>query len=103
MEGDNLEMLDGIPLGDLSAPVLLGIVVLSIVLGRLIPRPTYLDKVKESENWRRAYEKERDSRDLSEAQKAELLEAVKVTNDILYAMFDITTEESRQSGGRHRV
>lgn len=96
-------MFDGIPLGDLSAPVLVGIAFLLVMFGRLVPWWLYKEKCKEAENWQAAYEKERASRDLSEAQKTELLEAVKITNDILYAMFDITTEDSRPSGGRHRV
>ena len=91
-------MLDGLPYGNLTAPVLLGIAVLLIILGRLVPRPLYKDKEAEAERWRLAYEAERTARATSDAQTAELLELAKTTHNVIVAMFG-TSERVRQSGG----
>lgn len=90
-------MLDGIPVGSLAPPALLGIVVLMILLGRLIPRYTYTQKAQEAERWRQAYEAERLARATSDAQTAQLLELAKTTHSIIVAMFG-TTRVS-ESGG----
>lgn len=97
--------LDGIPIGDLTAPGLLGVAVLMILFGVLVPRRTLLDKSKEAENWRNAYEKEREARATSDAQTAELLEVTKTTYNIVFALFG-TTERMRhadESGGTSSV
>lgn len=91
-------MLDGIPLASLTPAALLGIAILFIIVGRLIPRSTYLDKVKECEKWQAAYETSEKARVASDAQTRELLELAKTTNRIVQAMFDVT-ERARQSGG----
>lgn len=88
----------GIPLTVLTPSALLGIVVLMILLGKLVPRIFYKDKVDEAEKWRLAYEAEREARTISDAQTAQLLELAKTTHSILVAMFN-TTEQVRQSGG----
>lgn len=80
-------MLDGIPLVGLTAPTLLGIAILLILVGRIIPRPFYVEKVTEAERWRLAYEAEREARALSDAQTAELLEVAKTTHNIIVAVF----------------
>jgi len=91
-------MLDGIPFDKLTAPVLLGIAVLLLLLGRLIPRPFYKDKSDEAERWRLAYEAERKARAIADAQTVELLELAKTTHNIIVAIF-AATERARQSGG----
>ena len=91
-------MLDGIPVGDLTAPGLLGLAVLMVFAGFLVPRYLYNEKKQESENWRLAYEAERKARATSDAQTAELLELAKTTHKIIVATFS-TTERLRQSGG----
>lgn len=45
-------MIDGIPLSVLTPSALLGIGVLLILTGKLIPRRTYDDKVHEADEWR---------------------------------------------------
>lgn len=80
-------MLEGIPILDLTAPALLGITVLLIFLGRIIPRPFYQEKAVEADRWREAYEKEREARLASDAQTAELLEVAKTTHNIIVAVF----------------
>jgi hypothetical protein len=89
-------MLDGIPVLTYTPQALLGIAVLLVLFGLLVPRKVLLDKEKESERWRKAYEAERDARALSDAQTAELLELAKTT----YELLDATL--SGPSQGRHR-
>jgi hypothetical protein len=93
--------LDGIAIGDLTAPGLLGIAILMLLFGKLVPRATLMDKTREAENWRNAYEKEREAKAISDAQTAELLEVTKTTYNVVVALFG-TTERMRhadESGG----
>ena len=94
-------MLDGIPLLDLTPSVLLGIVVLFVILGRLVPRATLVDKAAEAERWRLAYEAERQARTLADAQTTELLEVAKATHGILDAI--VNEADTAPRGGAHRV
>lgn len=91
-------MLDGIPIGSLTAPTLLGIAVLMVFLGALVPRYIYREKVREAENWRKVAMTERESRVTSNAQTAELLELAKTTHSIVVALFGSDFERSRKSG-----
>jgi len=91
-------MLDGIPLANLTPAVLLGITVLLILIGRLVPKSTLDRETAEKDKWRQAYEAEREARAISDAQTAELLELAKTADRILVAMFN-TSERTRQSGG----
>jgi hypothetical protein len=95
VEGDNL-VLDGIPLGDLTAPGLLGVTVLMMLLGWIVPRKTLNDQIKQTEKWQTAYELERQSRVSSDSQTTELLEIVKATYSIVVAQDG--SGRSRQSG-----
>lgn len=95
-------MLDGIPIANLTPPVLLGIAVLLMLFGRIVPRSTLQDKIEEAERWRQAYEAEKEARVTSDAQTAELLELAKTTHNVIVAMFS-TTERMRQSGGADAV
>jgi hypothetical protein len=92
-------MFEGIPLYGLTAPALLGLAVLLLMTGRLVPRSTLLDKSKEATQWREAYESEREARASSDAQTVELLEVSKTTHAVTVAMFDVI----RQAGGPHVV
>lgn len=96
-------MLDGIPFADLTAPTILGIMVMFILLGRIVPRQSLLDKMKEAELWRQAYEAERLARATSDAQTKELLEVAKTTNRIVEAAFGGVDRHYRQSGEAHVV
>lgn len=91
-------MMEGIPVKDLTAPTLLGLAVIFILLGMLVPRYIYNEKKEECEKWRLAFEAERKARETSDKQTAELLELAKTTNKIITAMFN-TTERLRPSGG----
>lgn len=94
-------MLDGIPLVNLTPAVLLGICVLMIFLGRLVPHRYLAKSEKEAENWRLAYEKEREARTLADAQTTELLEVAKATHGILDAI--VNEADVAPKGGAHRV
>ena len=88
-------MLDGIPLADLTAPTLLGVAVLLLLFGKIVPRATLMDKAEEAKLWREAYEVERKAHELTEAQVTELLELSKTTYNVIVAMFG-TTERMRK-------
>jgi hypothetical protein len=90
-------VLDGIPVGDLGPTALLAITILLILLGRLIPRPTYNEKKEECERWRLAYETERDARQISDLQTAELLELAQTTHALISAI--VRPKDIQQSGG----
>lgn len=82
-------MLDGIPLGigQLSAVSVLVIVYFMIALGRLVPKIFYDAKQKEADQWREAYNIERDARLESESQNHELLELAKTSDSFIRAVF----------------
>lgn len=90
--------LTGIPWSQLTPPVLLGIAVLLVLLGRLKPKSD-IDKADEAaEKWRLAYEAEREARAVADAQTAELLELAKTTHSIVLALFG-SSGQRHQSGG----
>ena len=89
-------MLDGIPLADLTAPTLLGIAVLLLLIGRIVPRSSLMDKRDEADRWRQAYEAEREARATSDSQTAELLEVSRTTHDLIVAL--LKSSEKIRSG-----
>ena len=95
-------MLEGFTVTDWTAGSLLAVAILLMFFGRLIPRPTYDEKVKEAERWRLAYEAEREARMTANEQTAELLEYAKLSHQLLEAVFSNTGEPPRK-GGAHRV
>lgn len=91
-------MMDGIPItGDMSAEYILGLAVLMVLIGWLVPKRTLTKQEQESEKWRLAYEAEREARKLSDSQTVQLLEVARTTHSILVAMHG-TAERLRQSG-----
>lgn len=46
------DFVSGIPWGDFSWPALLGLVVLLIIRGDIVPRKTYEDMRRERDEWR---------------------------------------------------
>lgn len=93
-------MLEGVPLVGLTAPGLLGLAILLLLTGRIVPRSTLMDKIAEANQWRLAYEAEREARATSDAQTSELLEVSKTTHTITVAMFDAIRH---QTGGPPNV
>ena len=92
-------MIEGLPIVGLTAPALLGISVLLLLMGKIVPRSTLVDKIKECEQWQQAYEAEREIRVTSDGQTVELLELAKTTNSIIFALFTATTGHTPPSGG----
>lgn len=91
-------MLDGIPIGNLTPSVLLGIAVLMVFLGVLVPRYLYKEVVKDRDTWRKVAEKEREIRVTRADQDTELFELVKTSHSILVAVFGNDAERARESG-----
>lgn len=91
--------MDSVPfdIGTLSSSALLGLAILFILTGLLVPRRILKDKIEEANRWRRAYEHEQNARAISDAQTRELLEVAKTTHAIIAAMA-ATSEHIRQSG-----
>lgn len=90
-------MIEGIPIAGLTAPTLIGILVLMLFTGKLWTKAAYDEKVKEAAQWREAYEKSEESRRTSDGQTAELLELAKTTHSFMTAVF-YNSERIRQSG-----
>lgn len=95
-------MLDGVPLTSLAPSTLLGLAVLLLLLGKIVPRSVYKEKAEEAERWRLAYEAQRKISETSVNQSAELLEVAKASHDILVAVFE-TAEPTQKSGGTRVV
>lgn len=91
-------MFMGIPLVGLTAPALLGVFVLMVFGGYLIPRRYLNDKITECERWRQAYEVEREARATSNKQSIELLEFAKTNHSLITAIFTNLEEKQRRSG-----
>lgn len=95
-------VLDGVPLVGLSAPTLLGLCILLLLTGRIVPRATLLEKKQEADKWQAAYEKEREARAAADAQSQELLEVSKTTHHIVLALFQ-NAQEAAARGGNANV
>lgn len=92
-----LDLLGGLPLTELTASALLGLAILMILRGKIWTDAAYQEKTKESERWRLAYEAEREARQTSDAQTAELLELAKTTHSFIKAVF-VNSERAQVSG-----
>lgn len=90
-------MLDGLPVGDLTERGLLLLAILMVFLGWLVPKRILDDKKEEAERWRKAYEAEKEARQLSDAQTRELLEEAKTTRNMVAAIFTVVSKIN-QSG-----
>ena len=90
-------MIAGIPVTTLSASALLGITVMLILTGMLVPRRVIKDKTAEAERWQKAYETEREARGLADEQTRELLEVAHTTQAIISAMAKTSREIREES------
>lgn len=90
-------MWDGISLTSLTPAALVGLTVVLLLLGRLVPRRTLQDKAEDAKTWRLAYEAEREARAIADAHAREFLEVAKSTHAIVAALFD-TVERAREGG-----
>lgn len=95
-------VIDGVPIVGLTAPSLLGLTILLLLTGRIIPRATYLEKASEARDWKEAYEAEREARQTSERQTTELLEVSKTTHHLVVSLFS-AAEQVKLSGEAHAL
>lgn len=91
-------MFEGVPVAGLTAPALLGIFFLLMFFGKIVPRSTLEDKIKEAENWRQTAEKAMEGRDTSNDQTAELLELARTSNTVLLAVFGARQQRIYEAG-----
>lgn len=87
-------MFEGIAIGELTPSVLLGIGVLLMFLGRLVPRSSLQDKINEAEQWRLAYETERTAHGIADAQTTKLLELANITHNLVASLAGSSHETS---------
>lgn len=92
-----------VAIADLTPSVLLGIVVMLVLLGKLVPRSILQDKIDEAEKWRLAFETEREARATSDAQTTKLLEVTGITNDALQSLNKSIEKLQRSPGGANAV
>lgn len=84
-------MFEGIPIETLTVRGLLGLGVLMLMFGYLVPRWVYKDKAEESTRWQLAFEKQRERADKSDAQVEQMLEQGKTTHALITAIFSNST------------
>ena len=80
------EWLDGLPVGGLSAAAILGIAVLMILRGQLVPRRTHDEVRTDRDTWRAAWEASEEARRVQAQQLGELLELAKTTDHFIRAL-----------------
>lgn len=64
-------MIEGIPLGQVGAGGLVTAFVLAVLLGRLVPRRTLEDILRDRDEWRAAHKISETAREVSEHARAE--------------------------------
>lgn len=79
-------MIDGLPIGQVSAGAVLVLVVLMILTGRLVPRRNLDDVAHDRDQWRAAYLLAEQARVAQEQQVSELVEASRTTVSLLQAL-----------------
>lgn len=81
-----METALGIPVAVLTAPALLLAAVWLVMSGRLIPRRTYEDMIKDRDNWREAHRIAEAERIQQSQQINELLEVGRTVDAIMNAL-----------------
>jgi hypothetical protein len=79
-------VLEGIPVGTLTPAALLGIIILFIAMGRLVPRRTMDDVIKDRTEWREAHRVSEQARLELQQQVNELLEHSRATSAFLQSL-----------------
>lgn len=90
-------MFMGIEIETLTVRGLLGLGVLMLMFGQLVPRRVYKDKVEESNRWQLAFETQRERADKADAQAELALEQGKATHALITAVFS-NSAAIRQAG-----
>lgn len=76
----------GFPVTELTAPALLGLAVWLILTGRIVPRSTYDEKVKEAEKWQAAHSVSEEARLVQSKQLDAAMEVGQVAKHVLTAL-----------------
>ncbi|KPC96252.1 hypothetical protein ADL27_04635 [Streptomyces sp. NRRL F-6602] len=92
--------LMGIPVAQGGAVALLTLVVLMVLTGRLVPRRTYDDLLKERDTWRDAHTLSESARTRDAAQTQELLELSRVSVHALQALPRALGEDEKEVDAR---
>lgn len=79
-------MIDGVPILSLTPGVLLGVLVLAIITGRLVPRRTHEDALHDRDQWRAAHMVSEQARQASSDQVHELLEHARTTDAFIRSL-----------------
>jgi hypothetical protein len=82
----------GIPVGDMSAPVLLGIAIVLILRGRLVPRSTYDDLRADRDQWREAHRLSEEARLTQTRQLDAVLEVGETVKNVMNALDSVRRE-----------
>lgn len=96
-------MLNEFGLAALTAPTLVGVAVLMLLTGRIVPRATLEDARSDAANWRTAYEQEREARSALQKQNGELLELAKTSTSVLTALGQTSQKLSKETGAHGGV
>lgn len=81
-----MEELLGLPVVGLTAPFLLGLSVLLLLTGKLIPRRTYDDLRKDRDDWKAAHAKSEETRAELVSHMTVMVEQAKVTESLLRSL-----------------
>lgn len=92
--------LMGIDIAQGGAVALLTLVVLMVLTGRLVPRKTYDDLLKERDTWREAHTVSEAARTSERTQTQELLELSRTSAHALQALPRMGLEEDKEVDAR---
>lgn len=89
------DLLQGLPLGQVSAGVLVGIIVIAILQGRLVPRQQLLDVMADRDAWRASAESSEKTALTLGMSMEKLLVLAEATNHALTEIQQLTSEVRR--------
>jgi len=91
-------MVDGIPIAGLTAPALLLLAVWFILTGRIIPRRTYDDLLRDRDEWRTAHRLSESER-INQAKQIDALLEVGITVESIMRSMPHPSNNMPQDGG----
>lgn len=77
-------MIGGFAVSDLTAGALLGVCVILILTGRIVPRSVLKDKDREAQQWHAAFTVEREARMEADFQARELISLAQSTHKLVF-------------------
>lgn len=88
----------GVPVGSIGATGILGIVVLLVLMGKLVPRRSMEDAIKDRDDWRAAHGVSEEARIELQQQVGELLQLSRLTTTFIQTI-PLGVMKSREEGG----